>query len=233
MSLTLRRLNAVGPSKVDQVVKVLEDEIVEGNLPVGSCLPSESELAEHFGVSKFCMREALRVLHVRGLIEISQGKRTRVIDTSVQFAAEVVDLLVRRSKHTLYELAEVRLSLERDIARHAAERATPDQKRRLAETIDGIESNRSDSIKCQRYDGEFHRILLEATNNKVYHIVMAPLASKLRQWQLDGYEREGAADDAVNGHKSILEAIIQGDAELADSRMRRHIVKSMRNLEPV
>ncbi|MHC4872813.1 MAG: FadR/GntR family transcriptional regulator [Planctomycetota bacterium] len=225
--MNLKKINTVSqPTKVDQAVSALEEHIVSGIITTGSFLPSESELAKQLGVSKFCMREALRVLHVRGLIEISQGKRTRVINTSAKSAVEMISLVMRRSEMNLADLVEVRMTLECDIARHAALRATDKHIERMQESIDRIEENRDDHTLCRDSDMEFHKILIEAAGNKIYEVVLAPLAGELRKWQIDNIKKRFAVDEAVKGHNLILDAVKKREPELAAEKMKRHIAVS-------
>src|SRR5210317_754398 len=98
--------------QVELAVEALHNFTVEGNIEPGTDLPPENEMAKQIGVSKFSMREALRVAQSQGLIEISQGRRTKVADVSIKPAAGLMNLIMRRSKHMLLELTEARQSLE-------------------------------------------------------------------------------------------------------------------------
>ncbi len=87
--------------KVEQAVSVLQEYKIDGNLEPGTELPSESEMAPKIGVRKFSMRETLRVAQAKGLVEISQGRQTKVADVSMKPAAGIMNLIMRRSKHLI------------------------------------------------------------------------------------------------------------------------------------
>jgi GntR family transcriptional repressor for pyruvate dehydrogenase complex len=163
MELKLPKVQAI--DKVELAVEALHKFIVEGNIEPGTDLPPENEMAKQIGVSKFSMREALRVAQSQGLIEISQGRRTKVADVSIKPAAGLMNLIMRRSKHMLLELTEARQSLECEIVRFAAIRATDKQIEAMAQTLEDLNNHRHDIEYCVDKDIEFHDIMVQATNN--------------------------------------------------------------------
>ena len=102
--------------KVSRLITALQDYIVNGNLKPGMELPPERKLAEQLGVSRFSMREALRVAQSQGLIEIVQGRKPRVAKPTAAAASEIIGITLKRSKKTFLDLIEVRQALECKIA---------------------------------------------------------------------------------------------------------------------
>ena len=219
--------------KVELAVKALHQFIVEGNMEPGTELPPENVMAKQIGVSKFSMREALRVAQSQGLIEISQGRRTKVADVSIKPAAGIMNLIMRRSEHMLLELTEARKSLECEIVRFAAVRATDEQIAAMGKTIEDMRNHRHDIEYCVNKDIEFHDIMVQATNNRVFGIMLESLAELSRESRLETIRISGIEKPIVE-HRAILQAIKARDPEKAATVSFGQLVESQSGtvLEP-
>jgi DNA-binding FadR family transcriptional regulator len=220
MELKLPKVQTI--DKVELAVEALHKFIVEGNMKPGTDLPPENEMAKQIGVSKFSMREALRVAQSQGLIEISQGRRTKVADVSIKPAAGLMNLIMRRSKHMLLELTEARQSLECEIVRFAAIRATDKQIEAMAQTLEDLNNHRHDIEYCVDKDIEFHDIMVQATNNRVFGIMLESLAELSRESRLETLRISGI-DKPIKEHRAILEVIKARDPENAVICMQKHL----------
>lgn len=216
--------------KVELAVEALHKFIVEGNMEPGTELPPENEMAKQIGVSKFSMREALRVAQSQGLIEISQGRRTKVADISIKPATGIMNLIMRRSKHMLLELTEARQSLESEIVRFAAIRATDKQIKAMAQTIEDLKNHRHDIEYCVNKDIEFHDIMVQASNNRVFGIMLESLAELSRESRLKTMRISGI-DKPIAEHSAILEAIKARDPKQAVKAMGAHLQTAESNLK--
>ncbi len=220
MELKLPKVKTI--DKVELAVEALHKFIVEGNMKPGTDLPPENEMAKQIGVSKFSMREALRVAQSQGLIEISQGRRTKVADISIKPAAGIMNLIMRRSKHMLLELTEARRSLECEIVRFAAIRANDEQIEAMARTIKDLDNHRDDIEYCVNKDIEFHDIMVQATNNRVFGIMLESLAELSKESRLKTFRISGI-DKPIKEHRAILEAIKARDPKKAIACMQKHM----------
>ena len=201
----------------EQVTDQLRRRIAEGEFPVGSLIPTEAELTQELGVSRNSVREALRSLVHVGLLGARAGYGTFVRATN-----EVAPTLARRLDHErAADVAEVRLLLEREGARLAAIRRTPQQ----AERLEAALAARTAQIGRAGYedaDIEFHRILLEASGNELlaelYRGVggneQALLALRSGDDAGDGGAGPTDIDDA---HAAIAHAVIAGDPVAAEA----------------
>ena len=207
--------------KIQQIIEALQSHIIDGKLTHGTELPSERELAEQLGVSRFSLREALRVAQAQGLLEISRGRRPRVAAPSAGAAAEVIALTLRRSKNKLLDLVAARQGIESQIARFAAMNASDADIEALEKTIEIIDANRSDPVTCVEQDIEFHNILVRASENLVFEIMLAPLAQLLRESRLETIRK--GVDHVIVGHKAVLEAVRERDPEQAARAMHNHL----------
>lgn len=207
----------------------LHDYIVDGNLAYGTELPSERELAEILGVSRFSLREALRVAQAQGLIEITRGRRPRVAEPSADAAAQMLAITLKRSSRTLLDLADARIVLETHIARIAASKASDADISKMQESIDIVKANQSDPGLCVEQDFMFHTCLVKATGNVVFEVMLAPLAELLREARKETF-RQGAAP-VIDGHVAVLTAIRNHDPGAAEGAMRAHLELARRHLK--
>ena len=216
--------------KVEQAVSALQKFIIEGGLKPGTELPSENEMANQIGVSKFSLREALRVVQSQGLVEISQGRLTKVADVSMKPAAGIMNLIMRRSQHLLLELTEARQSLEGNIVRFATLRATDEHIKAMEQAIEDLETHRDDIEFCVNKDIEFHDILVQSTNNRVFKFMLDSLVELSRESRLNTMRFSGI-DKPIVEHRAILEAIKAGEPERAVKAMHVHLQTAESNLK--
>lgn len=214
---------------VEHAVVALKEHILEGHLSPGTELPPENEMARQMGISKFSLREALRVLEVIGLIEISQGRRTRVASHSLLPLVSLFELAVERSRVSTLHLIEARKSIEGRIARYAAMRADPSHIKAMQQTIDEVKANRDDLEICANKDIEFHNILVNASKNAVFEIMLAPIMELLRAQRHEQIRVRGV-DTVIEYHSKILSAVAEGDADKAEEYMVLHLVEAERDL---
>lgn len=208
--------------KVEQAVRAIQDYIIDGELEPGTFLPSESDMVKQIGVSKFSVREALRVTQSQGLIEISQGRRTRVAGISVKPAAGIMNLQMKRSKTLLLELTEARRSLEISIVELASLRRTDEQVDAMAKTIADMKTHKEDLDFCVNKDIEFHEIMVKATKNRVFEMIHETLVEMLKDSRKETLRISGAQKPIVE-HQAILEAIREKAPEKAVQLMNTHL----------
>ena len=216
--------------KIEQILTVLQDYIIHGNLKPGDQIPPERQLAAQLRVSRFSLREALRVAQAQGLIDISRGRRPRVAKSSPTAAAEVIALTLRRSGQALLDLTEARQALECQIVRLAAVRAEQSHTDAMQETINLMRQNKDDLNLCAEKDVEFHNILVQASGNKVFEIMLAPLAELLKESRRETLRQNGLVK-ALEAHKQILSAIIEKDSERAAEFMQSHLQMTEQDLK--
>jgi GntR family transcriptional repressor for pyruvate dehydrogenase complex len=208
----------------EQIVEQIEQQILSGNIRFGDRLPSERELGEQFGVSRTAVREAMKALVQRGLIEVRPGRGTFVtagtsmaVRTSLGFMIRIENLEGTRN------LVEVREILEPEIASLAAQRATGDNKKAMQEAIDVMDANLDDADAFIEADLDFHLALAEGTQNTLILILIDTLVDVLRELRIRTSLVEGGLNRAQHHHKQILEAVMLGDPNQARKRMQLHL----------
>jgi DNA-binding FadR family transcriptional regulator len=218
---------------VDRVVRTIERQILDGRLPQGTRIPAESELCISLGVSRPVVREAVRILVGRGLLETRQGVGTKVRAVT---QAEVVKpltlfLRTRGQEVDLAHLHKVRSILEVETAAMAAEEATDTDIAQLAQICFEMESAARDPQQFIRKDFEFHRCLGESTHNPLMIVLLDSvqlLASEVRTLVS---RQVGAFERAVPGHRRIVEGIKSRDQDAARLAMHEHLAVAIKMQE--
>jgi GntR family transcriptional repressor for pyruvate dehydrogenase complex len=216
--------------KVEKIINALHDYIINGNLAPGTEIPPERILAQQLGVSRFSLREALRVAQMQGLLEISRGRRPRVAQPTADAAAKVMSLTLQRSEKPLLDLIVAREGLEVQIARLAALKAQPSHIEAMRRTIDLIKQRKDDAEFCAEQDFEFHNILVKASGNVVFEIMLSPVAELLRKSRVETIKLRGIGR-AIEGHTMILQAVSKKDPEGAYSAMQKHLEMAEEDLK--
>jgi len=212
-------------SVADEVFETLHQRILSGTLKPGDKLQSQDELARQFGVSRNTLREAVYKLTVLGLLTSKQGVGT-VVNTpraSTYMAALSDHLLLEAS--TVREFLEARMLIEKTNARLAAIRATPENIRRIRETIVQQEAayRIRDIDAFSRFDAEFHFEMAGASRNKVLTKFLETIRDMLKTFIEEVSRLPGSVEDAMTFHKNILNCIVSGRAEDAEKEMFRHL----------
>jgi DNA-binding FadR family transcriptional regulator len=211
------------------VVEELAREIVGGQLPEGSPLPTEDALCKRFGFSRTVMREGLKLLEERGLIRVEQGRGTTVqsreawnlLDPDVLRIALEYD----EDVELLDSIVTVRRLLETAMTRAAAERLTEEELAALQANLDAMEELIDDYPHFQQLDQAFHRTLLRASGNEIGRMIIRAIhqytAADPRVNSRPG--SLSALTRTVEEHRGILEALQKRDGELAAERITAHI----------
>lgn len=218
-----------GPVQYDrlceQVARRIQDMILGGDLEEGSQLTPERELAEQFGVSRTVIREAIKVLGARGLIKVVPGKGSFVTSLNTEALSLYMGLLVKARSASLLQFHEIRSALEVAAAGSAAERATPEELRRLHRMVEHIDEclasdNKEEFIAA---DVAFHSMLADASHNSLFQPVLDPIMGTLADIRRITYHIEDSPRRGQVFHRRILECIERNGSEGAREAMLQHM----------
>jgi GntR family transcriptional regulator, transcriptional repressor for pyruvate dehydrogenase complex len=146
----------------EQIVQQIEESIVKGDLKPGDQLPAERELAQRFGVSRTAVREAVKALREKGLVEAYSGRGTFITDGTTQAVRQSLDLMVKIGQpEGSTHLAEVRAILEPEIAARAATRIQESELTTMREAVAVMEGAFEDPDAYIEADLDFHLALAE------------------------------------------------------------------------
>jgi GntR family transcriptional repressor for pyruvate dehydrogenase complex len=213
---------------VDDAVESLRKKILSGDLAAGDELPSQGDLCAELGVSRSVIREAMKVLESGGLIEISQGRRPRILPASPAAVIETLQTLMERSELSLLALVEMRRPLEIEIAGHAAERLTSSQADQLCEAVEALREAPDFESEIAA-DMRFHKVLAEATGNPLFGIVLDVLAQLLHSSRRQTLQHSGR-EMALAYHQRICDAVCRRDPAAARELMAQHMEQTRKDL---
>ena len=216
----------------EKIVEQIEQQILSGGLKAGDQLPPERELAEQFKVSRTAVREAIKNLAQKGLLEVNPGRGTFITNTTSQALRHSLSLVVKIGQSQGWEdLVEVRELLEPEIAILAAVRAQKEHIASMQEAITTMDSALDDANLFIEADLDFHLALAEATENAIIPILIDSIVDLLREQRKGIFQVEGGPERGQCHHKRILEAIIQGNPEAAHESMRIHLQQVRKDSE--
>jgi DNA-binding FadR family transcriptional regulator len=216
----------------DQIYGHILNGIVDGSFSRGSRLPSESDLARKFGVSRPVVREALARLRLDGLIEARRGSGTYVLSTPSQNLPAIADL-TDVSRFLRYQ--ELRLCLEGQAAALAAERRTESALNEIAEAHDRFCRQVERGEFHPEGDRRFHLSIAEATGNEFFSTALEGPQISLNSFMNVSLSltRSGSPERAqkvIQEHADILEAIRIKDSVWARVAMETHILQARRRM---
>ena len=206
----------------ERIVDQIERRIVAGDLKIGDQLPAERELAEQFAVSRTAVREAIKALREKGLVEIRLGRGTFVTSGAAGAVRRSLGLLLK-TENGFVNLEEVREILEPEIAALAATRISEEYITAMTEAIETMDTALDNVETFVEADLDFHLALAEATQNPIIPSLMDSIIDLLREQRKRTGNVEGGLARGQYHHKKILDAVIQRDPQAARKAMQDHL----------
>lgn len=219
---------------VDRVVNELQELIVNGQLEPETKLPPERELADQLGVSRTALREAVRILVTKGLLETKPGVGTMVKQMTREQIVEPLDLLLRTNSAgeiSFDDLHQVRSILELEIAGLAAQNATEADITRLRQIATRMETAERDPEVLAAHDADFHSALAAMTYNPLLAILIGSLRDLLQEYIARVTPYLDPHRDNVLLHYKLLERIEAGDVAGAQAAMQENLDQMRKNTE--
>lgn len=208
----------------EQIAQQIEDSILSGVLKAGDQLPAERELALQFGVSRTAVREAVKALREKGLVEAYSGRGTFITNGTSQVIRQSFDRMLKIGQpDSSAHLVEVREMLEPEIAALAALRAEQQHIVSMREAVAVMDEARSDADAFIEADLDFHLALAEGAANPLILSLIDSIVGVLREQRIRIFRMPGGAERGQLHHKRILQAIEEHDAEKARAAMRAHL----------
>lgn len=211
----------------EQIVQQIEASIVKGDLKPGDQLPAERELAQRFGVSRTAVREAVKALREKGLVEAYSGRGTFITDGTTQAVRQSLDLMVKIGQpEGSTHLAEVRAILEPEIAALAAARIQEAELTTMRDAVAAMDrAGAKDPELYIEADLDFHLALAEGAANPLILSLLDSIVALLREQRLRIFRVPGGPERGQIHHKRILDAVERRDSEKARESMRAHLAQ--------
>jgi DNA-binding GntR family transcriptional regulator len=194
-------------SLAEKAYHAIRDLIVSLELAPGAVI-DERELMERLGIGRTPVREALRRLAHEGLVEVYPRRGMFVTGVDVR---------------ELARLSEVRVVLEPEAARLAAERATQSDRAAIGELLVELAAGGRDDRELMELDERIHSAVYRAAHNDLLAATLSQYyVLALRIWSM-ALEQTHDLEEAVDAHRALLEAIRDGDGDRAAETMRAHV----------
>ncbi|MFK8252255.1 FadR/GntR family transcriptional regulator [Ancylobacter terrae] len=220
------------PKLAESIADHIEGLILEGVLRPGERLASERDLAERLEVSRPSLREAIRLLETRGLLETGRNG-TVVAEFLASLTAPLAGLL-RSDARVTDDYFEYREGVEGKAAGLAALRATGPERQAVRSCLAAMEEAHrlDDPEKEAETDIELHRLVYEASHNLVILHVMRAFSEMLRRdiffSRIKVFRQDGVREALLEQHRAIGAAVVSGDVAAAEAASRAHMIYTAR-----
>lgn len=215
----------------ESVIQQVERAILQGGLAVGDRLPSERELQGMLDVSRNTLRESLRVLEQKGLVEIRKGNRGGIFvkQLNADCMAESLGLFVQSQRITMEQISEFRQDLEGLVSCRAARKAEAgrmaeiDRLLRQAETLAGQGAAQWEAF--MQADRDIHLALARLAGNPLHLFFLETVHTHFHRYHINAYLPRDEATIRVTlaELQAIVKAVSRGEAERAESLAREHV----------
>ncbi|MEU7177191.1 FadR/GntR family transcriptional regulator [Streptomyces celluloflavus] len=228
-------LQAAGrQSLVDTVVEALRSQLAAGEWQIGTRIPTEHALAEQLQVGRNTVREAVRVLVHAGMLRSRQGEGTFVVST-----ADPGDIMRGVQRAGIRDVLELRIALEAEAARLAAERHRPADLERMRAALDAQAALEdaagqpaSGSLELYaNHDIAFHKAVVDAAYNTALTATYGWFSNSVREALVTALDDHAMPKIVHGDHRAVLDAIAAGDPEAAERAIRDLLEKPKRAVE--
>jgi DNA-binding FadR family transcriptional regulator len=214
-----------------QVLRQIEERILDGRLRPGDRLPGERDLGDLLGVSRGSVREALRVLRAMGIVSSGAGRGpdsgSIVAGEPTNALSDLLRLHLALSRFDLDDLVDTRIQLEGHAADLAAGRADQESLARLGELVDAMSDPQLPAGDFHALDTEFHVLIGVASGNRLLGVLMQGLRDSVEREMVlasEGVSEWGPVARRLHReHEEILRRICDGDGAEAARLLDRHI----------
>lgn len=219
------------PNLTSAVAAELVGRIVRGEHVPGMPLPSEPVLCDTFSVSRTVVREAVKMLQEKGLVQVRQGSGTMVTPPT---AWNMLDELVLAASieeadglEVLDDLVVTRRILESDMASVAARLAIPAVVDKLNQLVDRMDELVVDHVLFADHDRAFHDFIMQTSGNRIARAVVRALESQVANTaRYMGQPHREQCVESNRGHRRIYEGIAAHEPEAAAQAMFTHITEA-------
>jgi len=219
------RSSESGKRLYEEIVDQIQQLIRRGELKAGDKLPPERTLAQTFKVSRNCVREALRALTEKKVLESRRGDGTYICAPDDSALVSYLAQALQVQQNRLRDIFEFRQMLEPQIAALAARHITPEELARLKILVFEQERKNVTGQDSAALDTEFHLQLAEATRNMVLLEVVKLLNGILLETRSESLQSEARRTASVRSHIEIIDALGKHDEDGACRAMQSHLQK--------
>ena len=236
MPRSLKRIS--GLRLCDEVVNQIEGQILNGDCQPGDKLPSESELAEQAGISRRAIRDALKILETKGLIEVRKGSGAYVARNDYEFyLASIMDNVrsyLSDARASLVNILQFRILIEGSAVAYLANKQDSARLDTLNENL-ATQRKALTSKDAKLYNKvhlEFHAALVEGLGNPIINMLYEQVSLLIRDRMMLISQDLSVMENSISEHKEIVDRIIEGDSVAAREALDDHFRHALSNLSP-
>ena len=200
----------------EQVMDQITTLILENRLQPGDQLPPERELAQKLGVGRNAVREAVKALQERGLLEVIQGAGTFVKHMDSDVISDSLALYIKTNMQYI-QLMDLREILDVEIAGRLAANVDKVDLTALWDSLERMQQLIGSADEFAKEDVRFHIEFYRATKNEIILLVMQPVMNLLEEAVAASFQEPGSDASSLAGHRKMIERISAGDEEGARS----------------
>ena len=209
-----------------EIVKALTDLIMKGAWKPGDMIPSEKELALRFQVGRSTIREAVKSLAVLGVLEARAGEGSFVREATSELLSGAFRWGLLLGERNLDDLVDVRVLVEVECTRRAAERSGTEIADLLSLSLDEMRGSGTDHQAFMESDTRFHLVIARAAQNPIFENIGSTIQSMARIWYPKTYYIPETKGLTIEEHLAIADAIAHHDAPAAAEAMRSHLIQA-------
>lgn len=223
--------NLKGQLLVEQIEGQIHDFIVNEPIPVGKKLPNEFDLGERFNAGRSTIREAIKALQFKGIVEVRRGSGTYV-KSYIPIDDDPLGILKVEDKEAIaMDLVEARLMIEPAMAEMAALRATKEDIEKLTLLCDVVEQKILSGESYSKEDIAFHCCVAECSKNKIVEQLIPIIDTAVMMFV--NLTQKQLKKETIQTHRAVADAIRDHDSVGARTAMTMHmaynraLIKSM------
>lgn len=225
-------------SITQQIELKLTEAIRTGKYLPGNQIPTEHELCKMFNVSRTAVREAVKKMSAKGIVDVRRGSGVFVSEMSINNASDILNMFFELSsnENIILQTINTRLILEPVLAAQAASTRNEQHLTLLKENMIAMHNcDLIDKKKETELDNDFHRILLSISNNRVLELLLNPIFNLMPKFKTIVYAKPTDGNllshkkIMLDHHENILQAIIAKNPQNASETMRTHIIETQTN----
>ena len=214
----------------EQIADILEKSILEDTLAENGKLPSEMELAKQFNVSRTIVREALKLLKERGLVQMKTGDGSYITRPEASTISGVLNRFIKLDGISDEDIYIIRYTLESTAVRIATEKASVAELDNIEAVINEMEKHKNETELRVQLDCDFHIAIALASKNALLAILIESMTEVLRKVIRRGVTLQGKNEDSIIRYRRILAAMRKRNPDLAEEAMREHLDVSWDNV---
>ena len=214
-----------------EIIFYIENYIEENNLKAGDRLPSQAELLEMMGVSRTALREAIKTLEAKNVLEVKNGKGAYVKDDFQEALYNQVNFV--KEQQSIVQMLEIRLVLEKEMLKLIVQNSTQEELDDLGEVVKVLMEKYHRGEKQNKEDEEFHRKLYKMCHQEVLEQLLSFLANQMRTLWNFPLELESPFTTTIPLHEELYQAICSRDVKKAieiDKTILKMEIKEIKEL---